>query len=336
MTTSAIVTPYSAGSYTGSRPLRVNKRTGEVQVQTGRGLTVNSLLRRDEWQLLDTEVQQSALIRLNGVQHLQSAGLTKPISSMGVLTSQWNQASEMTEANVGMTGRENGDRDRVDFKLKGVPIPMIFKEFEISTRELEAARLLGSQLDTTHVASAARVVAEKMESMLFNGLSSVVFDGNTIYGYTTETNRNTDTAANYGGGDWSTISNIVPTVEGMINAAAGDRFFGPFYLYASTTQYNEATLKRFSDGSGQTPAQFINAIPQMAGFYPSDTLADGALVLVQMTRDVVDWAQHMGVTVVEWMSDNGMVSFFRVIAVAAPRVKSEYNSRSGIVHATGA
>lgn len=334
MTTQAQIVQSS--SYTGSRPLRVNRQTGAVEVRTGRGMAVNSLLRRDEWQLLDAEVQQAALIRLNGVAHLQSSGLVRPISSMGVLTSQWNQASEMTAASVGMTGRENGERDRVDFKLKGVPIPMIFKEFEISTRELEAARLMGSQLDATHAAAAARVVTEKLEDMLFNGVSSVVFDGNTIYGYTTETNRNTDTAANYGGGDWSTISNIVPTVEGMINAAAGDRYFGPFYLYASTTQYNEATLKRFSDGSGQTPAQFINAIPQIAGFYPSDTLADGSLILVQMTSDVVDWAQHMGVTVVEWMSDNGMVSFFRVIAVAAPRVKSDYNGRSGIVHATGA
>jgi hypothetical protein len=172
--------------------------------------------------------------------------------------------------------------------------------------------------------------------MLFNGRAATVFDGRTIYGYTTEPNRNTDTAANYGGGDWTTISNIIPTVEGMINAAKTDRHYGPFYLYASGTQYNEATLKRFSDGSGESPADFINRMPQIAGFFPSDTLADGVLNLVQMTSDVVDWAQHIGVTVVEWLSGDGMIGYFKAMAVAAPRVKSDYNSRSGVVHATGA
>ncbi len=34
----------------GSRPLRTNKRTGQVQVMTERGIVVNSLLREDEWQ----------------------------------------------------------------------------------------------------------------------------------------------------------------------------------------------------------------------------------------------------------------------------------------------
>lgn len=332
-----IVERFDPNTYTGSRPLRVNKRTGAVQVMTERGLMVNSLLRRDEWQLLDRRIQQAALTRLVAVQDLRSRGLVVPISSFGVLTTQWSQASEMTQAEVSMTGKApRGERDRQEFKIKGQPVPVVYKDFEIPKRELEAARLLGTQLDTAHATAASRVVSEKLEDLLVNGSAATIFDGNTLRGYTTESNRNNDTAANYGGGDWGTISNIIPTVSGMIGAAEGDRYYGPYILYASTTQYNQANTSFFTDGSGQNAIQRLLQINSLEAVKPLDTLADGNLLLVQMTEDVVEWAEHMMVTVVEWMSGDGMVAFFRVMAVGTPRVKSDYNSRSGIVHATGA
>lgn len=331
-------------TYLGSRPdwlpphlkgMAVNKKTGQVRVMTERGIVVNSQLRRDEWQQLETDIQQAALQRLRAVSDLTGRGLTQSIGSLGVLTTQWSQVSELTGATVSMSGQSNAERDRLDFKIAGRPVPVISKEFMIPKRQLEAARLGGMQLDTATGMAASRVVAEEMESMLIDGNAAVVFDGNTIYGYRTEPNRNTSTAAALGGGDWGTISNIIPTVAGMVNAAAGDRYYGPFMLYASTTQYNQATLAYYSD-VGDTPRERILKMPQIAGFEVLDLLADGELILAQMTKDVVAWAEHMGITVVEWMAGDGMVSFFKVLAVATPEVKSEYNSRSGIVHVTGA
>jgi uncharacterized linocin/CFP29 family protein len=321
----------------GVRPYRVNKRTGLVQVKTNRGLIVNSLLRKDEWEQLDRTVVEAAKYPLRGVQDLRSRGLVQPLGSIGTLVSQWNVSSEMTAANVNMSGQAGGNMDRVDFKLAGVPVPVIWKEFQIGERQLQAARRLGDALDTTHVFEATRVVAEMQEHMLFNG-ASVVFNGDSIYGYRTHPNRNTDTAANYGGGDWTTATNIVPTVGGMIGAANADRHYGPFILYASMVQYNEAALGYFTDGSGQTPLQRILAMPQVAAVQAidPDDLPAGELVLAQMTRNVVDWSEALGITVVEWMSGDGLTSHFKVLAVAAPRIKADYNTRSGIVHATGA
>lgn len=329
------VDSFQPGNYLGSRPMRVNKRNGIVQVQTEGGLVVNSQLRRDEWQRLDAAVQESALIRLNAVADLKAAGLTEPIGSFGTLTTQWNQQSELTEADVNMSGETTGERDRLDFKIAGRPIPIIFKDFKIAKRQLESSRLLGNPLDITTATAAARVVSEKLEGMLVNGDSATVFDGNTLYGYTTEPNRNTDTATNYGGGDWGTIANIVPTVAGMIAAAVADRYYGPYVLYVSTTQYTQAATSFFAD-TGENAIDRILRIPEVTAVKPNDTLADGNIELVTMQRDVVDWAEHMDVSVVEWMSGSGLVSFFKVLAVATPRVKSDYSGRSGIVHATGA
>lgn len=321
----------------GVRPWRVNKRTGEVQVRTNRGLVVNSLLRKDEWEELDRTVIRAAQYPLRGVNDLRSRGLVKPLGSIGTLVSQWNTSSEMTPANVNMTGQSSGDMDRVEFNLAGVPVPVIWKEFQIGQRQLEASRRMGETLDTTHVFEATRVVAEGEEKMLFNG-SSVVLNSNALYGYRTHPQRSTDTATNYGGGDWGTIANIVKTVAGMVSAAALDRHYGPFVLYVSTTQYNQAALSYYDDGSGETPLQRILKMPQIDAVQPMDpdVLPDGELLLVQMTENVVDWAEAMGITVVEWMSGDGMTAHFKVLAVAAPRVKADYNTRSGIVHATNA
>jgi hypothetical protein len=192
-------------------------------------------------------------------------------------------------------------------------------------------------LDVTAAVEASRVVAEGMESLLMNG-STIVINGAIAYGYLNHPDRNTDTASNYGGGDWTTITNIVPTVAGMINAAALDNHFGPFMLYASTVQYNEATLNYYTDGSGETPADRLKRLPQLAGFkmLPPASLAAGSLLLVQMDRAVAEWAEIMGIQTREWSSGDGMQTMFKVMAVGAPRIKSRYDGKSGLVHATGA
>ncbi|RMG89174.1 MAG: DUF2184 domain-containing protein [Chloroflexi bacterium] len=320
----------------GARPL-FNKRMGAKQlgrIVTNRGLHINSLLRKDEWELLDQRIVGAARTRLRGVQDLMNAGLVTRLGSLGVLTTQWNVASEMTAADVTMTGRANGEGDLVDMKLEGRPVPVVFKDFQIGKRYLEAGRLSGNELDTTNAEAAARVVAEKLETMLFSG-QSLTFNSDTIYGYTNHPNRNTDTATNYGGGDWGTITNIVPTVLGMVTAANNDNYYGPFNLYVANTQYLQM-LETYSDGSGQSALARVLQLPMIQNVAPSDYLSDGNVVLVQMTRDVVDWAYSQDITLLEWMSPDGLVGMFKVLAVATPRVKAEYSGKSGIVHATGA
>jgi uncharacterized linocin/CFP29 family protein len=329
-----------ATANSGSRPVQVNKRTGEVRIITPRGLVVNSLLRKQEWEELDQAVVEAARYPLKGVDDLRSRGLVRTLGGIGTMVSQWNVSSEMTGASISMSGRTRGEEDRVDFNLAGVPIPVVFKGFTIGQRELESSRRLGDGLDTTHAAEATRVVAEKLEDMLFNG-ATVTLNGNSIYGYRTHPDRVADTAYNFNGhlGGWTgtNYGNVVPTIAGMISGANNDRHYGPFILYLSTAQYNFAALNYFSDGTGDTALARILKFPQIAAVQQLDTniLADGEALLVQMTRDVVDWAQAMDIRLVEWTSGDGMTSEFKVMAIGAPRVKSTYGDLSGVVHATG-
>lgn len=322
------------------RPVRgpnvqVNKRTGVVQYRRGE-YWVNSALRKDEWEVLDDAVVEAAGPRTDVFERIPKIQHT----SIGVLTHQYNTVSQMTAAQVSMTGQEPGETDSAEFNLNGVPLPVIFKQVNYGERQLQASRLIGSGIDVTNITQSTRVVSEQLANMLFNGRSAINFNGATIYGLTTQPNRNTGTAS----GDFGTISNIQPTILAMMTALAGDNYHGPFEVDIAATQYIEA-LSTYSDGSGQTAVDRILTIPAITAVNSNDQLAAGSLVLRETGRHILEWAQvqlggqtvnGMEIALIEWMSGDGMVHHFKLMAVGAPIVKADFETQSGIANYTGA
>lgn len=322
----------------GSRPI-VNRRTGDVMLRLANGLMVNSTLKKDEWEELDSAVVRAATKPLNVVATLQRLNLVRRLGSIGTLTAQYNQISEVTAANRSLTGTQSGDKDLPDYDLVGVPVPVIFKEFEIPMRTLAASRRMGDGLDVGAAEAAARVVGESLEDLTINGDTTLALNGSSIAGLTSHGDRNTDTASNYGGGDWGTATNVVPTVAGMIAASETDNYFGPYGVFAATTQYGQASRAFFTDGSGDTPRDRVLRIPGVEFFEPAHWLDAGEVVLINLSREVVELAIVPGyfpVVNMEWSSGDGMVTSFKVMSVATPIVKSEHSGKSGIVHATAA
>lgn len=314
-------------------------KTGQLQIMTSRGLVVNSALRKYEWEELDAAIVAAAVAPLNMTQRMISAGLTRPLGGLGTLIAQYNQISEMTAANVSLSGNASGQKDRVDYDLVGVPVPVIFKEFELNQRYLEASRRLGDGIDTANGAAAARVVGEKVEDLLINGDTNVNLNGNTIYGLTSHPDRNTETATNLGGGDFGTISNIIPTFSGILSALKADNYRGPYGVFVADTQYDQMAMSFYTDGSGQSALNRVLQIPQIQFIDSSAWLDAGEVVVVQLSRDVVELAyvqQYWPITNLEWTSGDGMASNFKVMTVFAPMVKSDYAGRSGVFHCTGA
>jgi len=318
------------------RPLRVNKHTGVVQVSTPRGIVVNSLLRKDEWEEMDSMVMEAAVAPLRLVNDLTSRGLVRQHNSIGVQLSTWSVASEMDAASISMTGRSQGNEDRQEFDLRGVPIPITWKDFTIGTRELEASRRFGETVDVTNAQAAARVVSEKLESMLLAGDSSINFGSSVIYGYTNHPHRATDTATNYGGGSWVTdAADSVLTVQGMISAAKAQNHYGPYVLYLPLNLYS-IVAHTYPASLDISYLQRLLSWPEIQAVVEIPTMTSGQVLLVQMTRNVVEWGQTWSTRLVEWVSPDGWTNHFRVVAIQVPRIKSDYSGNSGIVHATGA
>jgi len=304
------------------------------------GFRTNSLrtletLRKDEWELLDTDIVEPGRERLRAAGDLISRGLVLPVpNGLGTTIVQHETASEMTAADVSMDGRTRGEQDRIVFSLVSTPLPIIHKDFQLNIRALEASRNGGSPLDTTQAVEAAIQVSETVEGMVLNGFAANDILGfgassGQLYGYTNAPNRNTSTL----GTSWATDTgaNILADVLTMITGLQGDRMYGPYMLYVPTNSW-VPLLDDFKAESDKTIIQRIKEIPEIIDVKPVDKLADDNVLMVQMTKNVVDMAIGMQPTVLQWDTDGGMNLNFKVMSIMVPRMKSDYQSFSGVNH----
>lgn len=286
-----------------------------------------TLLRKDQWERLDAAVIETMKARLVGVADLISRGLTLPLGGLGVTFSEYEAINVMQDANVDMGGETPGQEDTLDFDLTQIPIPIIHKEFRINVRKLATGNLgPGPGIDTLHVERATRQVAQMMDEILFNG-SSMKVNASPIYGYTTEPQRSQGSlAAAWDGTSGTPVADILNMLEDLY----GDNAVGPFVVYLPKA-YQAPVLADFKSESDKTILQRILDIPDISDVKVSDRL-DNEVVIVQMTRDVVDWAVGQDVTTVQWGSPSGFTTHFKVFTAAAPRVKHDRSNQSGIAH----
>lgn len=300
-------------------------------------LRTQATLFKDEWIQMDQAVRRVARDRLVGVRDLMNANLRFNVSNaLGTLVVQHHTATEMTAAQVSMDGNTKGQNDRVLFDLKSTPLPVIHHDFQINSRVLAASRRQGQTLDTTQVEEATRQVSEKIEDMLFNGLSTedtLGFGSSTasLYGYTNFNDRATVSLSN----DWDNSSasgnDILDDVLSMVQQAKDNKHYGPYMLYIPSN-WEVDLLDDFKSESDKTILQRIKEIPSISDVRFADKLTDSNAVLVEMSPSNIDMVVGFEPMVVQWSSGDGMTDFFKVMAIMVPRPKSDANGNSGTVH----
>lgn len=319
------------------RPFIDDDGESKVVVNRGNGqyetITVNAVatLQYQEWLDIDRTVIEVAKRRLVAFGDLMSRGLTHPLGSIGVSISLWDRSSDMTDANVNMSPQTPGEEDIVAYQTSSVPVPVVHKDFRVDLRRLEASRRFGEGIDVTQAAIASRKVAEKSEAMLFNG-DPITVEGGTIYGYLTHPDRNPVHMATA----WSSIAqsdndDIIADVLAMQAASRADRMYGPWVIYIPAA-YEGKLDEDYRALDARTLRQRILAINGILDIKVADFLTGNNVVMVQLERETVDLATAQDVTTVQWSSMGGMVEHFKVMAIWVPRVKSDYDGRSGIVH----
>jgi len=111
-------------------------------------------------------------------------------------------------------------------------------------------------------------------------------------------------------------------------AAENAHHYGPFILYVTSKEWMDL-LKRDSYAD-RTYLEILKSLPQIADVKMTGVLGSGDIVLVEMMAEVVDLSIAVDLMVVEWDTYGGMQSNFKVMAVMAARVKSDYDGNSGI------
>lgn len=311
-------------------------RDGRPRVLNANGVKLHTnapaLLQYDEWKDIDRTVIAVATDRLVGIADLISKGLTHALGSIGQTISLWDKSSDMTQAAISMSGVTKGEKDTPAYETAQVPVPIIHKEFSFNLRRLAASRIHGESLDVTAAALASRVVSERSEDMLFSG-AAIVVDGGTIFGYLNHPQRNTVALAEQWDNPATTGQDIYEDVEAMIVAIRADNYYGPFTLYIPGT-YEGVMDRDFAPGSGdiRTVRQRIMQISGIKEITVVDRLPNHNVVLVQLARDIVDLAIAQDITTVQWSNDGGMSEEFKTMAIWVPRVKSDFDGRSGVAH----
>lgn len=311
----------------GTAAARLLAANGDVNA-----LRTNTLLRKDEWKAFDETVVRVQRQKLAGIADLQSRGLVRNLGGLGVMIDEYERISDMTDAEQSMSGLARSQEDTPDFTLVSVPIPITHKDFRVNIRRLLASRQRGTTIDTYAAEIASRLVAEKLEDVLFNG--GITVGGGTVYGYTNFPDRKTGTLA----AAWTAASGvqIVDDVLNMIATLENNNYRGPYFLYVPVL-YGAELRADYKAESERTYEERLMAIPEIAGIRTSAKLS-GGVVLVQMSSDVVDLSVGQDVATVEWSTDGGMSTNFKVMAAMSQRLKSDDGDgttrQSGIAHYT--
>jgi len=331
-----VLTPQGNGTLTGGamaqRLLQSGFSINALRPMVDAGppaLRAQGTLRKDEWIQYDQAIVEVARKRLVGVGDLLTAGMRYPLANaLGKTRLEWETVSDMGPAMVSMSGISESENDRVLFELTGMPIPIIHKDFNINLRALAASRQNGDALDTIQAQLSARIVAETVETIFFDG-ATVLGTNNTLYGLTTQPSRNTGNLT----ASWvnATGEQIVSDVLAMIDAAVADNMYGPYNLYVNSAVYTHMG-DDYKANSDRTIIERVMAIPGISAVRPTKDLSVDEVVLLQMTADVAEMVDGIQPTTVQWETHAGFVVHFKVLTIMVPRFRNDQSGQSGIVH----
>ena len=326
------------------RPFIGNDGKAYVAIYNGKGdvtdpksydkINVNAAtLLKEEWMRLDTAVMKVAENRLNGIQDLINRGLVYDIpNALGTTVLESQEASDAMEAELTMDGVHRGKGDRQQFSTTYLPLPIIHVDYDINARVLASSRSLGNPLDTSQAERATRKVAERLEQMLFTD-TKYFFGGGRIYSYVNHPDRMKATLTV--GWDDSSMDGkkIVKQVIAWKQKAIDNFMYGPYVIYIPTGY--ETILDEDYDVSGtstQTIRERILKISGIEDIKVVDTLPSDNVVMVQMQSDTVRLVRGMPIQNVEWNSEGGMTTHYKVMTIQVPQIRSDYNKKCGVLH----
>lgn len=286
----------------------------------------NATLRYEEWRTLDRAVQEMGRTRLVGFEDLRSRGLVYNLTNpMATTVLTWEEISGQLQAVVSIDPLTKGRNDAPNYGTKHIPIPVVHADFLISQRLLLQSRKIGNGLDTTNAEFATRAIMETFDSMLFGTEPILNYGGGNIYSYLTHPDVNEilfDSAGDYWDDDDVTGAMIVADVSAMKAMSKDALHHGPWLVYISSN-YETKMDDDYNANYAGTIRERIMKLEGIQGVKVVDSLPDDTVILVQMSKDVVDLIDGLPLQTVQWDEQGGFVSNYKVLAIQLPRVKSK-------------
>lgn len=222
------------------------------------------------WEKIDEIVVKKAKEQLVGRKFIPIYG---PLGA-GVQNININLYNVNNDTVISSNGEEDTELVKVQNR-RYVEIPMIFKDFFISWRDVENSKQTGLPLDLAPVAITAAACAYKEDQ--------VIFFGDEEWGYRGLMNvdgRQTMEKNNWNEGE-NAFLDIVAGLEKLVRKG----FYGPYVLVVSPDLY--AQLQRIQPGTGKLELERIRELIN-GNVYQTPTLGQNKAVLLEKGMENMD------------------------------------------------
>lgn len=290
--------------------------------------------------VIDRAVVQVGMDRLTVAADIIAAGLTYNLPDpLSITQLAWNSVNRVGAAQRTMSPSARGENKLPAVLENRLPIYLTTDQFELDIRTLKMSQRLGTPLDTALISACTRSVNEAIEDATINGATTLDGQELKVAGYSAPGLLNAPNAATQTLtiAAWTTApvgATVFNETQAMIAKLVANKKFGPYRMYVGTT-IGAALGSDYSTAKGDnTIMERLLKIPNLQAIRVADKLPANKVIIVQMTSDVVDMVVGQTPTVIPWTSLDGFTIHNLVMGIMIPRVRSDYDGKSGIVVGT--
>ena len=259
-------------------------------------------LREDEWNRLSETVTQVGRRSLVGRRFIDLYGPLGP----GVQTVPYDEYTGISKGAVDIVGEQETAPVFTDAR-KFKTIPIVYKDFLLHWRDIQAAREHNMPLDVSAAAGAAAFCAQKEDELIFWGDAKLGYEG-----LMNASGRLTGAL-----GDWTVpgtaFANLVEATEKLNQVG----HYGPYAMVVSPPLY--ALLHRIFEKTGVLEIETMRKLAA-DGVFQSNLLKGDAAVVVSTGRENLDLAVAMDLAVA-YLGAEKMNYPFRVLETLILRIK---------------
>jgi uncharacterized linocin/CFP29 family protein len=188
-----------------------------------------------------------------------------------------------------------------------LPIPLLYKDFRLHWRDLDANYQGCMPFDPSPATAAATVVARTEDQLIFNGDDRLGYQG-----LLNVAGRGVITMS-----DWSGLGNAFRDVVTATQYLTDAGFYGPYAVIASPRLY--AAMNRVYENTGVLEIEQVQKLAS-AGVYRSAAIPDGRAVIVAVGASNMDLVVGQDL-VAAYVESENLNHHFRVVESVVLRIK---------------
>lgn len=286
--------------------------------------------------VFDNAVVKVGMSRLTFARDIMAAGLVYNLPDpLSVTQLGWNAANRTGAAQRTMSPSARGENKLPGVLENRLPVYLTTDNFSLDIRTLRMSQRVGTPLDTALIEQCTRSVNEAIEDAAINGATTIDGQDLQVAGYKAPGLVNAPNAATQAltAAAWDNTpvpATIYAEVKSMLQKLRANKKFGPYHLYLNTDVGAHLDDDYVTAAPQNTIKERLLKLEGLVKISVADMMPATKVVLVQMTNDVVDMVVGQQPTVIPYTSLDGFTFHNLVMAIMIPRVRYDFDLKSGV------